>query len=242
MASDSVEAETRTSLETEAVPVAVESPVESPVELPAELGQEPPGDPDPAEQVSRSEPQDAQDTEPPSLELDANLATTLGRPKMSDAPTGRLGSLLGGRSMFASGVAEPQVGDEVALSDTSALKSSYDEAAVRAAWSALVEDTRSRNKLGLAATLATGRLDFEDPVLKLTVSNQVQFSELKECATELLHFIRVRVGNGDIAFEVEIGEGMPAPEFMTPMDRYRKWAEANPALERLRTRLDLDIG
>lgn len=177
-----------------------------------------------------------------AVEMDANLATTLGRPKTSDAPTGQLGSMLGGRSMFAARMADPQQGDEVALADTTGLKEAYDEEAVRKAWAELVEDTRSRNKVGLAATLANGRLDFEDPLLRLTVSNQVQFTELKECATELLHFIRVRVGNGDIAFEVEVSEAGPAPEFLTPMDRYRKWAEANPALEQLRTRLDLDLG
>jgi hypothetical protein len=131
---------------------------------------------------------------------------------------------------------------ELDLEHTTTLKSAYDESKVRLAWDALVEEMRKRNKMGLAATLATGDLHFEDPLLKLKVANQVQFDELKENATELLHFIRVTVGNGAIAFEVEVAEEAPAAEFLTAKDRYLRWAEQKPELETMRKRLDLDLG
>lgn len=127
------------------------------------------------------------------------------------------------------------------MSDTSGLKADYDQEKVMAAWSALVEDLRTKNKMGLAATLSTGELTFEDPTLRLVVANQVQFDELKECATELLHFVRTHVGNGSIAFDVAVGEAVAAPAFLSPKDRYLRWAEENPALESLRNRLDLDL-
>ena len=176
--------------------------------------------------------------------LDADLAATLGKPKQTAVPTGKLGSVMAGKSMFATQVEEKVAleAGEVDLEHTTKLKSDYDEAKVRSAWKALVEEMRKRNKMGLAATLSTGKLDFEDPMLHLTVSNQVQFDELKESATELLHFIRVTVGNGTIGFEVEVAEDTPAPEFLTPKDRYKRWAGENPSLETLRKRLDLDIG
>jgi hypothetical protein len=31
-------------------------------------------------------------------------------------------------------------------------------------------------------------------------------------------------------------------EFLTPKDRYQRWAEEQPALDALRKRLDLDLG
>ncbi len=65
---------------------------------------------------------------------------------------------------------------------------------VMSAWADLIQDLRDKNKMGMAATLATGGLTFEDPTLKLVVANNVQYEELKECATELLHFLRVRSG------------------------------------------------
>jgi hypothetical protein len=56
-----------------------------------------------------------------------------------------------------------------------------------------------------------------------------------------LHFIRVHVGNGSIGLEVELGELDAPVEFLTPKDRYDQWASAQPALETLRKRLDLDL-
>ena len=191
--------------------------------------------------VEATEP--VQSAEPVVKEIDADLAATLGKPKMAATATAGLGSLLGGRSMFAEEVARGTQAEEEALeADLSGLKGEYDEAKVMGAWQALVEDMRSKNRMGLAATLSTGGLTFKDPVLKLTVANQIQYDELKECATEVLHFVRTRVGNGGIAFEVEVDEEAPSVAFLTPKDRYKGWESANPALEKLRKRLDLDLG
>ncbi|MDB4787312.1 hypothetical protein OAG26_01250 [Flavobacteriales bacterium] len=179
---------------------------------------------------------------PEKAEIDANLATTLGRPKVSNAPTGKLGALLAGRSMLAPDSMNGEGGEGDGLSDTSQLKGAYDHDQVMSAWSDLIQDLRDKNKMGMAATLATGGVTFDDPALKLVVANDVQYEELKECATELLHFLRVKVGNGSIAFEVEVGDEVAAPKFLTPKDRYKHWASENPALEELRVRLDLDLG
>lgn len=173
-------------------------------------------------------------------EIDADLATTLGRPKVSVKPTGNLAELLKGKSMLA--IDEDLTEEEEErLIDTSGLVGEYDEAGVRAAWQALVEKQKSKNKMGLAATLATGEWLFQDPTIRLTVANQVQFDELKEYATDLLHFVRLKVGNGGIALEVEVAEVEAAVQFLTPKDRYFRWAEEHPALETLRSRLDLDL-
>jgi len=179
---------------------------------------------------------------PEKSEIDADLATTLGRPKVSNAPTGKLGALLAGRSMLVPGSVTGEGGEGEGLSDTSQLRDDYNRDQVMSAWADLIQDLRDKNKMGMAATLATGGLTFEDPTLKLVVANNVQYEELKECATELLHFLRVRIGNGGIAFEVEVGEEVAAPMFLTPKDRYQHWASENPALEELRKRLDLDLG
>ena len=130
----------------------------------------------------------------------------------------------------------------MALSDTSHLNGAYDEAAVRAAWAALSEHLRGQNKVGLAATLLGGELAFDDPLIRFTVANEVQAEEMKECAADLLHFVRTTVGSGRIALEVSVSEVEAAPAFLSPKDRYMKWAGENPALEVLRKRLDLDIG
>ena len=173
-------------------------------------------------------------------EVDANLATRLGKPKVTAESSGRLGALLGGRSILTADAAEAGDG-EIELEDLSGLQGDYDETKVKEAWAALVENIRGQNKQGLAATLSHGTLVFNDPVLKLTVANQIQYEELKECATQLLHFVRSHVGNGRLAFEVEVGEVEVKVAFLTPKDRYLQWASEKPALEALRSRLDLDL-
>ncbi|MDC0600220.1 hypothetical protein OAO65_02815 [Flavobacteriales bacterium] len=173
--------------------------------------------------------------------LDADLAITLGRPKKTTEPLGNLAEKLKGRSMLVS-MGEKSESETATLEDTSGLQGEYSEKSIREAWSALIEHMRKQNKVGMAATLANGEFEFKDPSIVFTVANEVQYEELKECATELLHFVRVHAGTGKLALEVEVAEGEVATVFLTPKDRYLKWAEENPALETLRKRLDLDLG
>ncbi len=172
--------------------------------------------------------------------IDADLAIVLGKPKMTVRPTGNLVGLTGGKSMLIA-LEDEDPDAVVERSDTSALDAAYDVECIKKAWAALAEDLRKKNKVGLAATLANGDFDFADPTIRFTVANDVQFEELKECSTELLHFIRTEVGNGSIGLEVLVSEAEAPEEFITPKDRYVRWASENPALEVIRKRLDLDI-
>jgi hypothetical protein len=173
--------------------------------------------------------------------LDADLAITLGRPKKTTEPLGNLAEKLKGRSMLVS-MGEKSDSETATLEDTSGLQGEYSEKSIREAWAALIDHMRKQNKVGMAATLANGEFEFKDPSIVFTVANEVQYEELKECATELLHFVRVHAGTGQVALEVEVSEGEVDAVFLTPKDRYLKWAEENPALETLRKRLDLDLG
>ena len=221
----------------ETEPVQVAEPSVEPAEPVVEPASEPAPEPEPA-----PVPEEADASKAPEApaELDADLAIVLGKPKKTVKPTGNL-SALGGKSvLFAM---EDEAADSATeLSDTTALQGEYDAAKVKQAWKVLVEDLRKKNKVGLAATLANGDFQFVDPTIRFSVANEVQFEELKECSTELLHFVRTQVGNGSIALEVEISEVEAPVEFMTPKDRYVKWASEHPSLEVIRKRLDLDIG
>lgn len=149
--------------------------------------------------------------------------------------------MLGGKSMLVE-VEEKKEEGAVELSDTSHLDGAYDAETVRQGWAALSEHLRGQNRVGLAATLLGGDFLFEAPTIRFTVANEVQYEEMKECAAELLHFVRTHVGNGKLALELSVSELEAAPAFLSPKDRYMKWAEENPALEVLRKRLDLDLG
>lgn len=183
----------------------------------------------------------AQEAAEGEADIDADLAIVLGKPKKSVKPTGSLAGLATGRSMLISLEEEGQEsGGE--LSDTSGLNADYDADRIKQAWAKLAQDLREKNKVGLAATLANGDFQFVDPTIRFTVANDVQFEEMKECSTELLHFIRTEVGNGAIALDVQVSEVEAPAEFLTPKDRYMNWAADHPSLEVLRKRLDLDLG
>ena len=216
-------------------------PVHAPTEVSAAREGEPLAAKEPEVDLSASETPVVTSTGDDQAHLDADLAITLGRPKTVTKPLGNLSSKLKGRSMI---LASEQAGaaDEKVLADTSQLKGEYTEASVRTAWSALGAYMRAQNKVGMAATLANGDFLFEDPAIVFTVANEVQYEELKECATELLHFVRTEAGNGSLSLEVKVAEGEAPAVFLTPKDRYLKWAGENPALETLRKRLDLDLG
>ena len=172
--------------------------------------------------------------------IDADLAIVLGKPKVTVRPTGNLVGLTGGKSMLIA-LEDEERGASAELCDTSGLDADYDVERVKKAWATLAEDLRQKNKVGLAATLANGDFEFADPTIRFTVANDVQFEELKECSTELLHFIRTELGNGSIALDVQVSEVEAPVEFIAPKDRYMRWASENPALEVIRKRLDLDI-
>jgi hypothetical protein len=212
-----------------------------PPEVPSVLGGGALASEEPQNDSFGSEAPTERSTADDQAHLDADLAITLGRPKTVTKPIGNLSSKLKGRSMV---LASEQTGvaDEKVLADTSQLKGEYTEASVRTAWSALVSHMRAQNKVGMAATLANGDVQFEDPAIVFTVANEVQYEEFKECATELLHFVRTEAGNGGLSLEVKVAEGEVQAVFLTPKDRYLKWAVENPALETLRKRLDLDLG
>ena len=215
-----------------AAPAAPATEAPAPESTPSETPAAAPAD-TPAPQESAGAAGDAH--------LDADLAITLGRPKKAAAPTGSLAALLGGKSMLVE-VEEKKEEGAVELSDTTHLDGAYDAEAVQRGWTALSEHLRGQNRVGLAATLLGGEFLFEDPTIRFTVANEVQYEEMKECAAELLHFVRTHVGNGKLALELFVSEVEAAPAFLTPKDRYMKWAEENPALEVLRKRLDLDLG
>lgn len=221
-------------------PTSVE-PVQSSVE-PAPVAPAPDAPtPEPVESASPVVELQTQGASAGEADIDADLAIVLGKPKKTVKPTGSLAGLAAGRSMLISLEEEGQEsGGE--LSDTSELKADYDADRVKQAWAKLAQDLREKNKVGLAATIANGDFRFEDPTIRFTVANDVQFEEMKECSTELLHFIRTEVGNGAIALVVQVSEVEAPAEFLTPKDRYMNWAAEHPSLEVLRTRLDLDLG
>ena len=105
---------------------------------------------------------------PEKPEIDADLATTLGRPKVSMTPTGKLGRFVGwsGACLVPESVTgEGGEGDGSVRHIASCAPMINDQ--VMSAWADLILDLREKNKMGMAATLATGGLTFEDPRLEI---------------------------------------------------------------------------
>lgn len=117
---------------------------------------------------------------------------------------------------------------------------------LEAVWTAYADQKELEEKRALALTLRTGRLLLEDQVrVVLEVINAVQIDQLDTVRTSLLDHLRRTLRNASLELDVRLAADRPQQEttrFLTDRERYALWAERYPALEQLRTALDLDWG
>jgi hypothetical protein len=91
--------------------------------------------------------------------------------------------------------------------------------------------------------LASAKLELAGTMLSAEWLNEVQLSQIADFRAALCAHLRVRVRNGALELEVRV-RPQDAPEravFLTDRDRYEAFVAANPAVDELRRRLDLDF-
>jgi len=75
----------------------------------------------------------------------------------------------------------------------------------------------------------------------VTVSNILQEKELKNLQPEILSFIHTQLNNSLVTMKIKIAEETEKQRGNTPEERFRMMTEQNPALNTLRTGLNLEI-
>jgi DNA polymerase-3 subunit gamma/tau len=109
-------------------------------------------------------------------------------------------------------------------------------------WRDFAEEQRNKGRNSLYATLVYRQPQVVGPGrISFAIVNEVQEKVLRTERPELLGFLRRELGDMGLELEVLKEETQVRPRY-TPLDRFRLMAEKNPALNTLRTVLDLDLG
>lgn len=116
------------------------------------------------------------------------------------------------------------------------------EASVKEAYAGFVDRMMEENRTNLAATLRSADFVLEGESMQMTVINEVQLEQLADIRPLLLDTLRRALRNGALELKVEVTQrDEPTVKYMTERDRYDAMVEAQPGLEVLRRRLDLDL-
>lgn len=89
-------------------------------------------------------------------------------------------------------------------------------------------------------------LNASEPVLKetiitLTYPNAMMVSEVKKQQTHVLNYLRNKLKNYEISFNLVLNESKEKSYAYTPEEKYNKLRELNPLLDELRKKLYLDL-
>lgn len=122
-------------------------------------------------------------------------------------------------------------------------REAFDLASVEQAWKEFADRLKAEGKQGLSASVASAKLELKGTTLVAEWLNEVQLAQIADLRAALCAHLRVRVRNGALELEVRV-RPQDAPEravYLTDRDRYEAFVAANPAVDELRRRLDLDF-
>ena len=112
------------------------------------------------------------------------------------------------------------------------------------AWQGFVESLREQDKLALVATMSLGSPELSGTRVQYVVHNPLQREQMDALRTEILVHLKTTLRNAQLEFHLVVKEQelQEKKAFLSDRDRYDMMVEKNPALDRLRQALDLDLG
>ena len=108
------------------------------------------------------------------------------------------------------------------------------------AWQQFAETIPEQHRMTSFILSNSPRLT-SDSTFELTVSNTLQEKELIRLQPDILRFIQQKLQNSKVRMTIKITEETEVQRANTPEDRYRIMAEQNPALDKLKNTLGLEI-
>ncbi len=93
----------------------------------------------------------------------------------------------------------------------------------------------------LAGILSAINYTLDNETVILTFPNSMMLEEVKKNQTSVLNFLRDKLQNYHLKFELHLDEKIEKKFVYTPQEKYEKLREKNPLIEELRKKLHLDI-
>lgn len=117
----------------------------------------------------------------------------------------------------------------------------FSQANLEKAWSEFATSIE-KESVNLYVTLTSRTPELKDNFLVVfLVDNAIQADDIQERKRELLGFLRKELNNASINLEVEISETVIEKRAYTPVEKFQKLTEKNPAMHSLKQKLDLDF-
>ncbi|MFI5148949.1 MAG: DNA polymerase III subunit gamma/tau [Bacteroidia bacterium] len=118
----------------------------------------------------------------------------------------------------------------------------YTEEQIETAWQAYAAIQKSLNKPNYAVTLSSRKPRLgEKNLIEFTVDNAAQAEFIQSDKQELLSFLRKEIQNYDLQLIIGVIKNDGDRKLYTPADKFKRMAEKNPALGKLRQQFDLDV-
>lgn len=109
-------------------------------------------------------------------------------------------------------------------------------------WSFYADLMKQSNKINLASTLLNRKPVLnEDLSIAFPIDNKVQEEEIKSEMSEILGFLRKELKNTNLRLQLSITRNEADKKPYTPSEKFKRMAEKNPLLHRLKQEFDLDI-
>jgi DNA polymerase-3 subunit gamma/tau len=119
---------------------------------------------------------------------------------------------------------------------------SFSQEALESTWNAYAKQVQQKGKLNLYSTLTFRKpLLRENALIEFTIENKVQEETLELEKTELLGFLRKELNNFNSTLKTIINTVESERKPYTAGDKFKRMAEKNPVIQKLKQKFDLDI-
>ena len=117
------------------------------------------------------------------------------------------------------------------------------EEGLATAWVQFVEKLRDEDRLSLTATMSLGGPELRGNKVVYVVNNPLQREQMDGLRTEVLVHLKQELKNASLELHLDMKEQAleERKAFLSDKDRYDLMVEKNPALDKLRKALDLDL-
>jgi DNA polymerase III subunit gamma/tau len=114
--------------------------------------------------------------------------------------------------------------------------------ALESAWTAYANFVRTqKNETDYHSLTMAKPVKVSDEVVTFTIFNSMALENLNRSKTEMMGFLRRMLKNNAFQLEFILSKEEGAQKIYTPADKYKRLAEINPALKKLREQFDLDV-
>lgn len=118
----------------------------------------------------------------------------------------------------------------------------FNQEQLEAAWNAFADQLKAAKKFNDHAAVTMNRPEKTgDMSVRYTVFNASALENLEADKTELMTFLRQKLNNYHFTLDFHLSKEEGQQRLYTPQDKFRRLAELNPDLQKLRQQFDLDL-